>query len=48
MAMIRDAQTGEILSFARGGSATLRASSAEVEVHFSDRVRSVSRRLRLR
>ena len=48
MAMIRDAQTGEILSFARGGSATLRTSSAGVEVHFSDRVRSVSRRLRLR
>jgi hypothetical protein len=48
MAMIRDARTGEILSFARGGSAALRASGGEVDVHFSDRVRSVSRRLPLR
>jgi hypothetical protein len=48
MAMVRDARTGQILSFARGGAATLRTSGAEVEVQFSDRVRSVSRTWRPR
>ncbi|HJU64363.1 MAG TPA: hypothetical protein VJ596_01740, partial [Gemmatimonadaceae bacterium] len=48
MAMIRDAESGEILSFARGGAATLRTSGAELEMQFSDRVRTVARRVRLR
>ena len=47
MALIRDRQTGQILSFARGGSAQIRARNADLEVILSDGVRSVSRRVRI-
>jgi hypothetical protein len=48
MALIRDRQTGEILSFARGGTAQIRSSSADLEVILSDGVRSVRREIRVR
>jgi len=38
--MIREPGTGEILGFARGGAARLPAAGAELELHFSDGVRS--------
>ena len=44
MVMIRDAQSGELLAFARGGVAQVRSQRSEVELVFSDRVRSTSRR----
>jgi len=47
MALIRDRQTGQVLSFARGGSAHLRARSTDLEVVLSDGVRSVTRRVRV-
>ncbi len=43
--LIRDARTGEILSFAHGGDVTLRSTSAELEIVASDGVRSEHRRL---
>ncbi|MHB1328766.1 MAG: hypothetical protein ACYC2K_11250 [Gemmatimonadales bacterium] len=45
IAMVRDAATGEILSFARGGSAAIWTSSRRFEVTFSDGVRSVVQRV---
>ncbi len=45
MAMIRDAATGEILSFARGGAATIWTRSRQFDVTFSDGVRSTVRRV---
>lgn len=47
MALIRNSRTGEILSFARGGSAQLRTQAADLEVILSDGVRSASRQLRV-
>lgn len=47
MVMVRDARTGDILSFARGGAATVSSRDAELELVLSDRVRSVSRRVRV-
>ena len=46
MLMVRDARTGQILSFARGGDANVAAVSGELEVVLSDRVRS--RRVQVR
>ncbi len=43
--LIRDARTGEILSFAHGGDVTLRSTSAELEIVVSDGVRSEHRRI---
>jgi hypothetical protein len=43
MALIRDRATGQVLSFARGGSASVRARSGDIEVTVSDGVRSASR-----
>ena len=43
MALIRDRATGQVLSFARGGSASVRARSDDIEVTVSDGVRSASR-----
>jgi hypothetical protein len=43
--MIRDAGTGEILSFARGGTAGLLTDARELELVFSDGVRSFRRRV---
>ena len=40
MALVRDAATGEILSFARGGDAMLVSDAAELDVTYSDGVRS--------
>lgn len=45
MVMVRDARTGQILSFARGGAATLRARTTDLELVVSDGVRSGSRRV---
>jgi hypothetical protein len=46
MAMVRDATTGEILAFARGGTVVLGTSANELDVTFSDGVRSgAARRL---
>jgi hypothetical protein len=47
MALIRDRQTGQVLSFARGGSAQVSARSTDLEVILSDGVRSVSRQVRV-
>jgi hypothetical protein len=41
MALVRDARTGEILSFARRGAASLAAPAGSVELLLSDGVRSV-------
>jgi hypothetical protein len=43
--MVRDAATGEVLGFLRDGSATLASTARELEVTFSDGVRSLQRRL---
>ncbi len=45
VAMVRDAVTGEILSFARGGSAAIWTASRRFDVTFSDGVRSVVQRV---
>jgi len=47
MALVRDPATGEVLSFARNGGADLHLTSDEVEIIFSDGLKS-SRRLRHR
>jgi len=41
MAMVRDARTGQVLSFARGGAARVETGARELDVTFSDGVRSV-------
>lgn len=48
MVVVRDALSGEVLSFARGGSAEIIASDSEVDVVFSDGVRSASRKVKVR
>jgi hypothetical protein len=48
MALIRDRTTGQVLSFARGGSASVRAPSGDIEVTISDGVRSAARVVRAR
>jgi len=45
MAMVRDAATGEVLSFARGGTAAVWTTKRRFDVTFSDGVRSVVRRI---
>lgn len=47
-AMVRDARTGEVLSFGRGGSVDVRTASDDLEVALSDGVRSVRSRIRPR
>jgi len=47
MAMIRDRRTGQILSFARGGSANIRTQSTDLDVILSDGVRSARREIRV-
>jgi hypothetical protein len=44
MVMVRDGQSGELLAFVRGGTARVRSQRSDVELVFSDRVRSTSRR----
>jgi hypothetical protein len=46
MALIRDRRTGQVLSFARGSGARVRAPSDDIEIILSDGVRSASRQLR--
>lgn len=43
MVMVRHAATGDIISFARGGSARLWSRNSRFELHFSDGVKSVVR-----
>lgn len=45
MALVRDAATGEILSFARTGDATIGTAGRELDVTFSDGVRSRRQRM---
>jgi hypothetical protein len=47
MALVRDAGTGEVLSFARGGEAVLDTRARELEVLFSDGIRTTRRTLRV-
>ena len=44
--MVRNARTGEILSFARGGEAFLAGAASDIELTVSDGVRSARSRLR--
>ncbi|MES3035391.1 MAG: hypothetical protein V4813_15435 [Gemmatimonadota bacterium] len=48
MVVVRDAETGQILSFARGGDMAIATRQANVELLVSDGVRSVSTRVRVR
>ena len=48
VAMVRDARSGEVLSFARGGDATIAATRDDLEVSFSNRVRSARRTVPVR
>jgi hypothetical protein len=48
MVMVRDAVTGAVLSFARHGEARVWSQRSDVELVFSDRVRSTSRRVSVR
>lgn len=45
--MVRDAASGQVLSFARGGAVRLWARGQEFELRFSDGVRTVSRQARV-
>jgi hypothetical protein len=45
MALVRDPRTSEVLGFVRGGSATFRSDARELDVTFSDGVRSVRQRV---
>ena len=40
LAVVRDAKTGEILSFARGGAAMVETSASDLELTLSDGVQS--------
>ena len=40
LAVVRDPKTGEILSLARGGAATIETSASDLELTLSDGVRS--------
>ena len=46
MALIRERATGQVLSFARGGQASIRTRSADLEVIVSDGVKSAAREVR--
>ena len=48
MVVVRHALTGEVLSFARSGTADIAADGAEVEVIFTDGLRSAGRRVKVR
>jgi hypothetical protein len=45
MALIRDRRTGQVLSFARGGSGIVRAQSGDLDLILSDGVRSTLRQI---
>lgn len=48
MLVVRDAETGQILSFARGGDMSIATRKADMELIVSDGVRSTSKRVRVR
>ncbi len=48
MVVVRDPSTGQILSFARGGDASVFATRDNLELVYSDGVRSASRRVQVR
>lgn len=48
MVMVRDAATRQVLSFARGGDASIVARADSVELVYTDGVRSTTRRVRVR
>jgi hypothetical protein len=48
LTVVRDGRTGEILSFARGGAAQVHTDAPELELLFSDGVRTTSQRVRVR
>ncbi len=48
MVVVRDADTGEVLSFARGGNAAISTRKANVELTYTDGVRSSTTRVRVR
>ena len=48
VAMIRDARTGQVLSFSRGGSVDVRTASDDLEITLSDGVKSTRSRIRPR
>lgn len=48
LTVVRDPRTGEILSFARGGSVSVRTDAPELELLFSDGVRTSTQRVRVR
>jgi hypothetical protein len=48
LTVVRDPRTGEILSFARGGAAQVRTDATELELLFSDGVRTTAQRVRVR
>jgi len=48
LVVVRDPATGEVLSFARGGDVALQTARAELELIFSDGLRSRSQRVRVR
>ena len=48
LAVVRDPRTGEILSFARGGATQVRTDAPELELLFSDGVRTTAQRVRVR
>jgi hypothetical protein len=45
MVMVRDAQTGEVLSFARGGSVDVVTQNRKLDLVFSDGVHSQVKRV---
>jgi hypothetical protein len=45
MVMVRDAKTGEVLSFARGGSVDVVTPNQQVDLVFSDGVQSRVKRV---
>ena len=47
MILVRDARTGQVLSFARGGEAEVATGSGELDLVVSDRVRSRAVRVRV-
>jgi hypothetical protein len=42
MALVRDPETGEVLSFARGGSVRIQAPAGALDLAFSDGIRSTA------
>ena len=48
MMVVRDAETGQILSFARGGDMSIATRKSDVELIVTDGVRSAAKRLRVR